>query len=175
MDAESFVPDKSKFKDKMGRYLTQSLFLEYQYDHEVAIYTLKDNDYEFEGKMFPSLRKLYLEMMDPTEYEFANKYLWGWEHWQRIVENKQMFAHIQRWQEELEVKIRAQAVKRMLNLDGNFNAVKWAADGHWNVRRGRPTKAERERERKIRDRAVEETMDDASRIAHLVPKKPQES
>lgn len=166
-----FVPDKNKFKDKMGRYLTQSLFLEYMYDTETAVYTLKDDDYEFQGKVYPSLRKLYLEMMDPTEYEFANKYLWGWDHWQKIVENKQMFSHIQKWQDELEVKIRAQAVKRMLDLDSNFNAIKWAADGHWNVRRGRPTKAERERERKIRDRVVKETEDDASRIAHLVHKK----
>lgn len=163
-----FVPDKSRFKDKMGRYLTQSLFLEYQYNTEAAVYTLKDDDYEYEGVVYPSLRKLYLEMMDPTEYEFATKYLWGWDQWQRLAENAQMAAYIEKWRDELEVKIRAQAVKRMLALDSNFNAVKWAADGHWNVRRGRPTKAERERERKIRDRVAKETETDASRIAHLV-------
>ena len=167
---EEFIPDKSRFKDKMGRYLTQSLFLEYQWDTDTAVYTLTDEDKVFEGKTFISLRKLYLEMMDPTEYQFACKYLWGWEHWQRIIENKMLYAYIERWQEELEVKIRAEAVKRMLSLESNFNAVKWAADGHWNVRRGRPTKAERERERKVRERAVKETETDSERIVHLVKK-----
>ena len=57
-----------------GRPITQSLFLEIGYT-EHAVYTLKDDDYEYNGKVYPSLKKAYLELEDTTEYDFANQYL----------------------------------------------------------------------------------------------------
>ncbi len=167
-----WVPDRSKLKDPQGRYLTQGLFLEMQYDDlRYTMYTLKDEDLDHKGTIYPSLRRLYLEMEDPTEYNFANKYLWGWEHWQKICSNSLLYDHIVKWQEELEVRLRAKAIKSMLKMaDGNFNAAKWAADGHWNVKRGRPSKEERDRERRIREKAIEETANDASRVVDLVRK-----
>lgn len=153
----------------MGRYVTQSLFLENGYDESLAIYTLTDTDKEYKGKIYPSLRRLYLECMDPTEYTFANTYLWGWDHWQRICNNKLMAEAISVWREELEVKIRAVGVKAIMKGAGvNFSAAKWIADGKWHVTRGRPSKAELERERKIRQRATEEAGDDSDRIVSLV-------
>ena len=166
-----FTPDRSLFKDVMGRYRTQSLFLEHKYSTEEAIYTLSDEDKEYEGVVYPSLRRLYMEVADPTEYEFAKKYLWGWEHWQQMLGNNFIRTHVERWREELEVKLRAEAVKEILKMKGNsFNAAKWAADGHWNVKRGRPSKEEQARERAIRDRVAEELEDESSRIVHLVRK-----
>lgn len=168
-----FIPDKTRFKDSMGRYLTQSIFLEYQYDADVAIYSWGSEDKEYGGKVFPSLRKLYLEEADPTEYNFANKYLYDWEHWVRICNNAYLYKQIESWQEELEIKLRAAAVAKMLALDSNFNAIKWAADGHWNVRRGRPSRKEQEREKSIRQRAIDELGQDSDRILPFV--KPKEA
>jgi len=166
-----FIPDRSKFKDSAGKYITQNLFLEFSYDTEKAVYTFADEDKEYKGKVYPSLRRLYLETADPTEYEFATKYLWGWEHWQRILGNKVLLKEVERWREELEVKLRSRGVKAVLSLtEGSFNAAKWAADGGWNIKRGRPSKAEKERERKMREKALEEVKEDASRIIHLVRK-----
>lgn len=166
-----FIPDRSKFKDSAGKYITQNLFLEFSYDTEKAVYTFADEDKEYKGKVYPSLRRLYLETADPTEYEFATKYLWGWEHWQRILGNKVLLKEVERWREELEVKLRSRGVKAALALtEGSFNAAKWAADGGWNIKRGRPSKAEKERARKMREKALEEIKDDASRIIHLVRK-----
>lgn len=168
----AFKPDKSKFKDTAGKYITQNLFLEHSYDTEKAVYTFADEDKEYNGVIYPSLRKLYLEIADPTEYEFANTYLWGWEHWQRIAANKVLLERIERWREELEVKIRSQAVGSMLKMtSGNFNAAKWAADGHWNVKRGRPSKEEQERERKLRERALNELTEDSSRVIDIMSRK----
>src|SRR5574337_902614 len=79
--------DKKKMLDGGGKPLTQSLFLEIGYT-EQSIYTLKEEDYMYEGKLYPSLKRLYLEMEDLTEYEFANTYLLGWKHWKRLCENK---------------------------------------------------------------------------------------
>lgn len=172
MSNTEYVPDRSKFKDSMGRYLTQSLFLENGYNTELAVYTLTDEDKEYKGTIYPSLRRLYLECMDPTEYAFANKYLWGWEHWQKICNNKLMSEFIDSWRAELEVKIRSAGVKAiMVGALGNFSAARWIADGKWNTqKRGRPSKEELERERKIRERAVEGAADDSDRISYLIRK-----
>jgi hypothetical protein len=173
---EEWLPDRSKFKDDKGRYLTQSLFIELSYsDPEWAIYTLTDEDKELNGRHYVSLRKLYLEMKDPTEYAFATKYLWGWEHWQKIVNNAIIREYIDRWRDELEVKIRSDAVRSMLKLDTNFNAVKWAADGHWNVRRGRPSKNELEREKKMREKVADDLKSDSDRVVALIRPKEAKS
>lgn len=162
--------DRSRLKDAMGRPLTQSLFLEYQYNDELAVYSLSDEDKVYNDKFFPSLRKRYLHSMDPTEYTFALDHFLSWDQWQRICENQAMATRIAKWREELEVKIRSRAVRNLIALNENFSAQKWAADGHWNVKRGRPTKEEQQRERKIRSRAVEEAAEDGNRIAYLVRK-----
>lgn len=148
-----FLPDKKLLVDKMGRPLTQSLFLEINYDAEVAIYTLKDYDHEYEGKVYPSLKKLFIQMEDLVEYEFANTYLLGWNHWLRICNNKLFKKHVEEWREELELKIRSQAVADIINMtaeEKSFQAAKWLADKGWDKRRaGRPSKEEVEKEKEV--------------------------
>lgn len=162
---QTYFPDKSKFKDSGGRYLTQSLFLEYGYDTKYAVYTLADADKEYDGVLYPSLKRLYLQTADPTGYEFANTYLYNFEQWERITANKTLYAEIEQWERELEVLLRSRAIKQIMSLGyDSFQAAKWAADGHWNVKRGRPSKAEQERERAIREEALRDASDDASRV-----------
>ena len=71
--------NKKLLTDGSGKPLTQGLFLEIGYS-DSALYTLKDNDHEYNDKALPSIKRLYLEMEDVTEYEFANKYFLGWSH-----------------------------------------------------------------------------------------------
>lgn len=168
---DEYVPDKSAMKDAKGGYITQGLFLELGYETKFAIYTLTDQDKCYDGKKYISLRRLYLEMADPTEYNFATKYLWGWEHWQRMVANRMIAEHVDKWRDELEVKLRAEAINALIKQSGgNFNAAKWVADGHWNVKRGRPSKAEKEKEKAMRERIAKEAESDSDRIVHLVRK-----
>lgn len=144
--------ERSKLLDSQDRPLTQSLFLEVGYDRDFALYTLKEVDHEFEGKVYPSIKRLYLEMEDPTEYEFANEYFLGWKHWMRICDNRILRTHILEWREELEIKLRSRAVKAMIKSadDGNYQASKWLVDRGWNTRgAGRPSKSELEAEKKI--------------------------
>lgn len=166
---QTYFPEKSKFKDAGGRFLTQSLFLEYQYDTKYAVYTLADEDKEYEGVTYPSLKRLYLLTADPTGYEFANLYLYNYEHWERICANRAMYAEIEKWERELEVLLRSRAIKQIMLLGyDSFQAAKWAADGHWSVKRGRPSKAEQERERAIREDSVKEAMEDSDRVLPFI-------
>lgn len=164
--------DNPNFKDRMGRFITQGLFIDFRYDETYAVYTLADEDKEYNGNMYPSLKRLYLEEGDPTEYKFANKYLYNWDHWQALKGNAILNREIEKWQVELEIKIRAEGVHTMLKLnrDGNFNAAKWVADGNWETKRGRPSKAEKSAERKVRERALAEAEEEASRVVPFMRK-----
>lgn len=161
------LPTKEQMIDSTGRPMTQSLFLETQYS-PYAIYTLKDMDYEYNGKMFPSIKRLYLETADPTEYEFATKYLLGIKHWFRICDNKLMSDHVEEWRFELEMKLRSQGVRQIINAasKGTQSAAKYLADKGWTERTaGRPSKEEIEREKNIRLAIGSEYADDIARLS----------
>lgn len=159
--------DKSKMKTPQGNYITQGLFLEIHYP-ETALYTLKNEDFTYKGKVYPSLKRLYLECKDVIEYEFATTYLCGWDHWQRIVENKLITKHIKRWRNELQLKLRSKAFKEILDrtqTEKGMVANKWIADKGWVKREaGRPSKLEREQEEAYRDKVLGEYGEDIARI-----------
>lgn len=164
--------DKSAFKDSMGRWITQGLFIDFRYDETHAVYTLEDQDKIYKGHVYPSLKRLYLEMEDPTEYLFANKHLYSWDHWLALKNNKQLYKEIEKWEEELEIKMRAKGVHALLKMSegSNFNAAKWVADGQWTQKRGRPSKAEKEHDRKIRERALAEAEEEVARVIPFLRK-----
>jgi len=158
--------DKNKMVDSMGRPITQSLFLEIGYT-DMAVFSLKEKDYEYNGVLYPSLKRLYIEMEDVTEYEFANTYLLGWQHWKRICENKQIRKHIEEWREELEYKMRAKGVKSLLAsaVSGNYQAAKFFVDKGWDKRAaGRPSKEELQREKEFQTRISEDYSADVVRL-----------
>lgn len=169
---EKWSPTRDQLIDSMGRYLTQSLFLEIGYSSS-AIYTLKDADHEYEGKIFPSMKRLYLEIADPTEYQFANMYLAGYPQWQRIVENKALKPFIEQWRFELEVKLRSEGVMaiRKHSMSKNptaWQASKWLADKGWSDKgAGRPSKEDIEREKKVMTAVHNEFLEDERRLVAI--------
>jgi len=160
--------DKNKFKAVNGMPLTQGLFLEIGYNTKYAVYTLKDDDYEYEGVMYTSLKKAYLEMADAVEYDFAVTHLLGWDHWQRMCANKQLLAYIQQWRHELELKLRSEALKiirEKAKTEIGVNAAKWLADRGWDKKgAGRPTKADIESETKIQADILNQYAEDLQRV-----------
>lgn len=136
--------DKTRLRDTMGRPLTQGLFIEHGYDTTYAVYTLKDDDFMYEGNLYPSLKRLYLEMEDPGEWEFANTYLANWSAWERICANKLFHKRIEEWRRELEVKLRSKGIKQlMVKADTSPMAAKWLADKGWVEKSaGRPKKSD---------------------------------
>lgn len=161
--------DKSKLKDTQGRPLTQGLFLELGYDTRYAVFTLNDEDKEYNDKIYPSLKALYMQCDDPTEYEFAKKHLLGWKHWQRMNANVILREYFDEWREEFEVKTRSEAIRSIVDLTAsespNFQAAKWLADKGWDKRSaGRPSKQEADREKRIKDKLNNEFGEDIDRM-----------
>lgn len=160
---------KERMLDDKGAMRTQSLFLELGYNYNEALFTLKDRDYETKGKVYKSLKQLYLASEDVIEYEFANTHLLGWDHWQRMVNNKQLTKHVEAWREELELKLRSQAVKDIIAASGEekgFQALKWLADKGWGKRGvGRPTKDESAKNKRMQERLEDEFGADVVRMS----------
>ena len=146
--------------------LTQSLFLELGYHTQFALFTLKDRDYEYKGRTYPSLKRLYLEMGDVTEYKFATTYFLNWKHWKRISQNSAIAPVVEELREELEFKLRSEAILDVIgDSERSFTATKWIADKGWGKRpAGRPKKAETEREANMVGRLDQEFNDDIARM-----------
>lgn len=163
-----FEVDKSKLKTSNGMPLTQGLFLEIGYT-DYSYYTLKDDDHEHNGHVYPSIKRLYLEMADAGEYLFATTYFLSWDHWQRICNNKLVQPHIEKWRYELELKLRSEAIqliRQKATTEKGISASKWLAEKGWDKRpAGRPSKEEVERETRLMADIDRDFSDDLKRIA----------
>jgi len=130
-----------------SRY-TKSLFYEESYGAvENCIYTLKDEDH----KGYKSLYKLYMEMEDPTEYDFANRYLDSYEHWEILCSLSWFAPYAERWRKELDLKLRARALANVKEIAADqankacFSANRFLLEGGWRPKEaggkvGRPSK-----------------------------------
>ena len=122
---------EDKLKDKLGRYRTMSLFREFylQEKGQDPIWCLKDDDPQ--GTL-PSLKKFYMEVSDPTEYEFAMQAFGSWQHWLKIKSARAIQKFVEDWPIELEVKLRSEGIRAVTEeaLVGRskFNAAKLDAE-----------------------------------------------
>ena len=136
----------SKFHVPTGQLLYRGLFFETQgADKTTVVYTLKDRDHEG----FPSLYRLYMEMDDPTEYDFAVTYLAGWDHWVKLCKCSWFKPYVKKWREELEVRTKARALRSIKDYAKSsgkeaYQANKFLVSNGWIEKkthgRGRPSK-----------------------------------
>lgn len=170
------IPDNrtDPFRDRNGRWLTQALFPETSNDDKFLVYRLKDGISD-KFNHLPCLKHLYLDCMDYTEYKFANKYLGGWEHWQRLCQNAVIGREVDKWRDELEVKLVAEGLKQITDIaidpdnKGRLTAAKFLAEKGFKPKRtaGRPTKDEVSREAKIAAGVTDKVSSDLERIRKL--------
>ena len=161
--------DKKRLVDSQGRPLTQSLFLEIGYEEDKAVFTFKDDDHEYKGNTYISLKKRFLQMEDLIEYDFAKTWLLGWSHWQRLNKNKLLAKHFAEWREELDLSIRSQAVRDIISMSADegkgFQAAKYLAEKGWEKRGvGRPNKNEKLKEERLQAKLDEEFSGDVVRL-----------
>ena len=157
------------FKDSKNQWLTRGLFYELS-DYTVTDFTqftIGEKDITKKGKKLLSLKKRFLEVGDPTEYEFAIQHLGGWSHWKAILNSPPILKHVEEWREELEIKIRSKAIYRMVDhaKEGSYQADKFLADRGWDTRKaGAPSKAEKAGHKKTDKRLAEVINADFKRL-----------
>lgn len=141
----------SLFKNDSGTWYTKALFYETTLaDKSTVVFTLKDEDH----MGYPSLYRLYMECDDPTGYLCAITHLGGWEHWLKLKECDWFKEKLDRWNEELEVKLRAYALMRLVKEASNVGSKNyteinkmllnrgWILDEGGKRKRGAPSKQE---------------------------------
>lgn len=106
---------KNKFKGEGHKWLTQGLFLETtQQSEDRCLYTIMPWDKRKNGKYYPSIHKLFVEMADVSEWKFADTYFDGYQHWLQVKATgffKPVYAAMV---EELHAKIQHMAVEKMV-------------------------------------------------------------
>jgi hypothetical protein len=146
-----------QFKATNDVWLSKALFFEHSTPLSrkkyTPYFTTKDHDHTVDGVTYVSLKALYLEVGDPTEYEFATEYLGGWNHWQAICKSPPLEEWVEECREELKLKLMAEGVRatRKLAAGGNAAAAKELMKKGWledKKGRGRPSKEEVEGVRK---------------------------
>lgn len=161
----------------MAMYHTKGLFYEMSLpeDRESmgTSWTLKEDDHHADGKIYKSMKKLYIQMEDVTEYEFAQATLGSYKHWERLLESPLVRPHIEQWRKELNLKLKARAMKSIIKAATedeklSFQAMKYLADNDYlekkGNKRGRPSKDELKAELRKEVSANKTLQDDAARI-----------
>ncbi len=160
------------FKDAQGRYRTQSLFIETPHESYPAFFTTKRVDVEKNGKTYISLYRKYMEIGDPTEYKIAIRLFGDWRHWEALRKSGWFRQLADEWREELRVRMASDRYHEMIDFvkDGGaqgIQATKWLDERYADKKaskRGRPSKAERERRLKEMTSEADENAEDAERL-----------
>jgi hypothetical protein len=144
----------------MGVHLLKPLFFEHIKDStekHLVLYTTKDYDHtvEIDGAMvtLPSIKRLFVELEDFTEYEFANLYFDNFQHWKKIRACSWFAPLYLEMKEELTLKVRARHFKKVRELVDDeklgLQATKYLLENEVGVKedtRGRPSKKKIEEE-----------------------------
>lgn len=145
---------KSKYKDVSGRYRTESLFKETSragvIDRYPPAFVLNAENHT-DGT--PSMRQIYMDIADPTEYAFAEFTLGSWQHWTRLCACEWFKPYLAEWREELTKKLKSTGVSLLKEIamdpanKSSAQAARWLAEGNFNEQPkkrgpGRPSKAE---------------------------------
>ena len=132
----NLAPTPSPFYNENKVYYMQSLFVQRRVDSVQPLYSISDVDVVLDGVTYPSLRRLYIECLDPTEYLFAEKYLGGWAHFSRLSRSTFFRPYLDEWREELKLKLKALNLRSIIQEASGgkdaFNAQKFLVTEQYN-------------------------------------------
>lgn len=156
-----------KLVDPFGRYRTYSLFIEKPTEGMDPLWTLKDIEY----KGYPSLKQIYFsyEHIPGLEYDFAIEIIGSWEHWDKLSNTSGLRSIFKEWRDELEIRNRSRALRSIIgtakeSTAAGTTAAKYLVERGYASKRGRPSKEEVERERKIQVGVEKDLEDDLARV-----------
>jgi hypothetical protein len=161
-----------------GRRILRSLFLETVGSNVLElgvsrpVFTLKDRNLVKDGITYWSIKNLYFsyDHVPGFEYQFAKDVFGSWEHWQLLVESGDLVReYIEAWRDEMTIRLQARALESLFKtalFEGSKGtpAARYLADRGWEVKRGRPSKDEVEREKKIAAGVHDEVQKDIERL-----------
>jgi hypothetical protein len=115
-------PD-NPYRNEQNNLYGKELFVEFNTKPGVARYTLKDHEY----KGCPSLKQLFLQTRDTTEYLFATQYFDGWQHWEQLSKTVWLSPYVTQWRTELNLLLEAEQVARLIKTSEGTSKEAFAA------------------------------------------------
>jgi hypothetical protein len=116
-------------------------------DKYQSFYTL--SDYDRKGHL--SMRRLYMEISDPTEYRVGVALLGDYRHWQHLCSLSWFKPYVEKWRMELREKVNSEAVEALREIvkdpknGSRVPAARMLLEKPWEkgtTLRGRPSKDE---------------------------------
>jgi hypothetical protein len=129
-----------------SRKPTRALFYEFRNPALEPTYTVHFQDRRVGDKLYKSMRLVYINTCDPTEWTFVQQVCHGdWEYWnqlQRALNNyilKPKKDSVERWRKEMEVKMRSDALLAIYadSRAGGMSAIssaRWLAEGRYKLK-----------------------------------------
>lgn len=103
---------KSKYLTSAGQRLVKALFHEYSYQAESEpLYTFQREDKEVDGKVYPSLYRLYMACDDISEASFVSQYMYDLKQWDMIRNNNLFKDEINEWRRNLRMRKLGQVIE----------------------------------------------------------------
>jgi hypothetical protein len=130
------------------------------------------SDFDKDGHI--SMRRKYLEIADPTEYEVGVQLLGDFKHWQVLCERDWFKEYVNGWRMELQSKLESDAIQVLKEVaadkqaGGRVQAAKLLVERPWENKdrplRGRPSNEDKERYLKRAVKESEEVNEDYDRL-----------
>ena len=116
-------------------------------------------------------KAVFIETMDPTEYEGALALGFSWTQWKHFKKIAPKFnSMVVEWVDEIEVRARSKGIKQMINrasTDNSAAAARYIADGSWTGKHGNSTE-KKTQDKKLTKRINEEARDDIRRVEEAI-------
>lgn len=177
MYPETFSPLKPPFKSCKNQWYTSVLFRERWVDIPIEDRVV-DCQFSLYGD-YPSLincKATFIELADPTGYQWATQYLGSWDHWERLLRAPWFQEAVETWVRELKVKLKQEAIQKVREIaqgssPQSLPASKYIAGADWEGTksvRGRPSKEELRGKLKESVKLIQEEQEDMKRIGLTV-------
>jgi hypothetical protein len=152
-----------------GSIRTKSLMADIIYEDSKyePVYYMR---HEKSDDKYISLKEVYMQIADPTEYQFATLCFYNYQQWGTICLTPWAVNVVAQWREELQIKLRSEAVKEIFTMTidpevketSRLQALKWLAD-HGFVNKTHKNKV-------AKDVVIDYALADAERIGLKVVK-----
>lgn len=119
MALKPYKVDLKRMRTSMNQYRTRGLIKEAAGNELVPDYIFTFAHYDNEEEGLYSLRKLYLQFDDTTEYEQAMHILGSMVHWEKFVNSDFIKDHIEEYRKELRARTKSKALKQLLESAEN--------------------------------------------------------
>jgi hypothetical protein len=116
-------------------------------------------------------KTVFVDTLDPTEYEGALALGFTWEQWKHFKALAPKFAaKVAEWVDEIEVRARSKGIKQMISRAGTDNssaAARYLADGAWTGKHGNSTE-KKQQDKKLTKKINAEARDEIRRVEEAI-------